>query len=211
MINCTGGIIWDWNGTLLNDAHLSVQTMNKLLTKRDLPLLSLDSYRDVFTFPVREYYRKIGFDFLLEPFEIPASEFIELYNCEVNRCLLHPDSTKVLNHFQSLGIPQFVLSAMQQETLDDCLIHHQINHYFEHVSGLNDHYAVSKTENGHRLISALNMDSTRMLLIGDTDHDYEVACELGCSCVLVANGHQSRSILESTGAKVINCLSDLLN
>lgn len=204
------GIIWDWNGTLLDDAGLAVETMNEILAQRNMPELSIDHYKQVFTFPVKDYYQKIGFDFNLEPFEIPAREFIVRYNELVNDCQLHPDSVSILKHFKFSGFRQFILSAMKQDTLDHCLSHYQINHFFEQVSGLDDHYAVSKTENGHRLIAGLDMDSSHLILIGDTVHDYEVASELGCQCVLVANGHQSKTVLQQTGALVIDQLSQLL-
>lgn len=204
------GVIWDWNGTLLNDATLAVQIINEMLEKRGLPVLSYTGYKDVFSFPVKDYYQRIGFDFELESFELPALEFIESYNRQVSGCHLHQDALAVLNYFQSSGIRQFILSAMKQDTLDNCLIHHRIDHFFDFVSGLDNHYAASKTENGHRLISQLQLDSRELVLYGDTVHDFEVAVELGCPCILIANGHQSKEVLQATGARVVDCLSDLL-
>jgi hypothetical protein len=58
-------IIWDWNGTLLNDITICIKSMNILLKERTLPLISEDKYRDIFTFPVRNYYEQLGFDFLV--------------------------------------------------------------------------------------------------------------------------------------------------
>lgn len=210
MFNTISGIIWDWNGTLLDDTELSVQTMNQMLLKRNLQQLTTATYKEVFSFPVKDYYRKIGFDFALEPFEIPAIEYINIYNSKVDHCDLHDHSITVLNHFKNRGIRQFVLSAMEQEALNRCLELRQINQYFDHVSGLDNHYAASKLENGKQMISSLNLDAHQLLLIGDTVHDYEVASELGCKCILIANGHQSRTILESTGATVVNEILDLI-
>jgi phosphoglycolate phosphatase len=210
MISQIGGVIWDWNGTLLNDTQLAVLTINEMLEKRGLPLLSVNDYQDVFMFPVRDYYQKIGFDFELEPFEIPALEFIVRYNEQVNSCSLHADSLRVLNYFQSVGIKQFVLSAMKQDMLDECLIWQKINHFFEYISGLDNHYATSKIENGHRLIAEQNLNAAELVLIGDTVHDFEVATELGCQCVLIANGHQSKKVLQSTGTLVLDRLGQLL-
>jgi phosphoglycolate phosphatase len=210
MTETIGGIIWDWNGTLLNDIELCVQTINEMLQKRNLQQLTVDEYREVFSFPVKDYYQKIGFDFNHEPFEIPALEFIEEYNCQVKGCKLHQNSVSVLNYFQSVGIRQFVLSAMKQDALDQCLEQQNISHFFEHISGLDNHYAASKIENGQQLISELNLNASELILIGDTVHDFEVARELGCQCVLIANGHQSKHILESTGVLVIDELNQLL-
>ena len=63
-------VIWDWNGTLLDDNWLCVEVMNTLLSSRNLPLLTLERYRDIFDFPVKNYYEKLGFNFKKESFEI---------------------------------------------------------------------------------------------------------------------------------------------
>lgn len=210
MFDNFSGILWDWNGTLLNDTELSVQTMNQMLQRRNMQPLSIAGYKDVFSFPVKDYYQKIGFDFVSEPFEVPALEYIDLYNCKVQYCGLHDHAVTVLKHFQKQGIRQFILSAMEQQTLNQCLEQQELIQYFEHVSGLDNHYAASKVQSGQHLISTLNLDVNELVLIGDTVHDYEVASQLGCKCVLIANGHQSRHILESTGMPVINQVKDLL-
>ena len=62
MLDCKA-IIWDYNGTLLNDLSIGVECINRMLTKRELPLLTTESYREVFTFPVKKYYELVGFDF----------------------------------------------------------------------------------------------------------------------------------------------------
>lgn len=204
------GIIWDWNGTLLNDILLCVKTINTMLEKRNLQQLSLARYKAVFSFPVKDYYQKIGFNFAAEAFEIPALEFIDSYNEGLSSCRLHENSTALLQYFQARGIRQFILSAMEQDALDLCLKEQQVNHFFDHVSGLDNHYAASKLENGHKLISHCKLDAADMVLIGDTVHDFEVASALGCQCILIANGHQSREILESTGVLVLDELAQLI-
>ena len=204
------GIIWDWNGTLLNDAQLAVGCMNRVLAKRGLPVLTMDRYKEVFTFPIRDYYQSVGFDFSQEPFEIPAMEFIDQYNQLVWDCSLHEEALPVLNYFQRSGMRQCILSAMQQDTLDQCLIHYKIAHFFEQVSGLDDHYANSKLETGRWMISKLAILPRELLLVGDTMHDLEVASALGCSCILVGNGHQSQERSKRSGALVIEDLLQLI-
>lgn len=211
MVDGINGIIWDWNGTLLNDASLAVTTMNQMLEKRGLPTLSMDGYKSVFTFPVEAYYQKIGFDFEVEPFEIPALEFIDIYNSLVHGCALHQDSVRVLKYFQSAGVKQYILSAMEQDVLNTCLKHFEIEKFFEYASGLDNFYAASKVGNGHRLIAQMKLNANDLMLIGDTVHDFEVASELGCKCVLIADGHQSKEVLQATGTRVLDNLAQLLD
>lgn len=203
-------IIWDWNGTLLNDLELCLKSINILLHKRNLPLLSPDSYKAVFSFPVKNYYKAIGFDFSQEDFEVPAKEFIELYNSGLDKCELHPAAGEVLSLFKKKGTRQFILSAMQQDMLVATLKHHQILHYFEGVAGLDDHYAVSKKERGLQLMQEFAIQKEDAYMIGDTDHDFEVSEALGIRCILVADGHQSSARLKNTGVTVVNNLEALL-
>jgi phosphoglycolate phosphatase len=203
-------IIWDWNGTLLNDLDLCLMSINTLLEKRKLPLLTNQSYREIFSFPVRDYYTAIGFDLAAEEFAVPAQEFIDLYEIGVNGCSLHNQAVTVLSHFREMGCRQFVLSAMHQEMLIKTLKHNEIFHIFEGVAGLDDHYAVSKVERGRQLISRFEITREKTIMIGDTNHDFEVAQDLGISCILVADGHQSEQRLENTGTQVVKNLAELM-
>ena len=203
-------IIWDWNGTLLNDLDICISTINVLLKKRDLPLLDRGSYKEVFSFPVKDYYQAVGFDFEKEDFAIPAREFIDLYDCRVSECNLHSLAVEVLTHMKSKGYRQFVLSAMKQNMLEETLKQNGIFHFFEGIAGLNDHYAVSKIERGIQLINQFKIDKKDAVIIGDTIHDYEVAKELDLKCLLITDGHQSADRLKETGAKTISGLNHLL-
>ncbi|MDX9882479.1 MAG: HAD hydrolase-like protein [Prolixibacteraceae bacterium] len=204
-------IIWDWNGTLLDDTNICIKTINFLLARRGLPLLNTDRYRNIFTFPVKDYYAEIGFDFKKEPFEVPAREYIDQYNREVMNCGLHRGAVGVLQHFRSIGKQQLVLSAMEQPLLEQTLAQHRIIHFFDKISGLDNHYAHSKIDNGKALIKQMELPPAETCLVGDTIHDYEVAQELGCHCILIANGHQSEERLRKTGCKIITDITKLLN
>jgi len=76
-------VIWDWNGTLLNDVDWCITQINRMLAKRNKRILaSVSEYHAAFCFPIMEYYRNVGFDFAEEPFEDLAQEYIEMYHGE---------------------------------------------------------------------------------------------------------------------------------
>ena len=54
-------VVWDWNGTLLNDVKVGVNTLNDMLGRRGLPLLSVEDYKEKFGFPVIDFYDRVGF------------------------------------------------------------------------------------------------------------------------------------------------------
>ena len=201
-------IIWDWNGTLLDDVEIAISIINKLLFDRGLNPIDIHQYLDVFTFPVREYYLKIGFDLETEPFEIPASQFITAYNSALDSCLLHNYTYDVLSMMKLGGRRQFILSAMEQSQLERSVFEFGISDFFEDLCGLDNHFATSKVENGKILLRQKGLNPEHTLLVGDTIHDFEVAKAIGCRCILVAHGHQSKARLLSTGAKVLDHLSE---
>lgn len=203
-------IIWDWNGTLLDDISICIESMNILLEERGLPMLNRPTYREIFSFPVRSYYEKAGFDFRREDFEIPALEFIKLYAERLPGADLFPETFQVLEHLAARGYYQTVLSAMEHESLVRSLKDKGVFTYFNLVNGISDHFAHSKLEVGAALISGLEFARSEILLIGDSLHDLEVAEALDVDCLLVSNGHQSaRRLLEKTPA-VTGRLSDII-
>ncbi len=202
-------IIWDWNGTLLDDIDLCIVTINKMLSKRKLPQLTKETYREIFTFPVKKYYEKAGFDFTTEDWNIAAHEFIYEYLAEVNNCKLTPWAKELLSFFKLQGYKQTIISAMEHDELVKSVDHLNISTYFNHIGGINNHLASSKVENAMKYFSENAINPRQALLIGDTLHDAEVANELGCNCILVASGHQSYTRLLSSGCEVIKSLEEI--
>ena len=199
-------IIWDWNGTLLNDVELALDVANGMLARRGLPVMDLERYRAIFDFPVERYYRAAGFDFSTEPFEVAADEFISEYNRRVTEARLHDGVTSVLDGLRQAGIRQAVLSASRQHSLESAVASYDISDRFTSLQGLADHFAVSKSAAGHELMEFLSIPAGRALMIGDTTHDAEVAAHMGVDCALISAGHQSAERLERCGVPVYDSL-----
>ncbi|MCL1823032.1 MAG: HAD hydrolase-like protein [Oscillospiraceae bacterium] len=203
-------IIWDWNGTLCNDTEWCINVINRMLLKRGLKTFkNINEYRNIFCFPVIDYYKKIGFDFEKEPFEELAAEFISLYHSyENNSFKLHNHAEAVLREIHMKGITQIILSASETDNLLHQMSGFDIRQYFDEILGISDIYAVSKTEMGLDYVKRNQLKCG--LLIGDTEHDFETAEKLKLDCILIANGHQSREKLITCGVPVFNEISEVL-
>jgi phosphoglycolate phosphatase len=197
-------IIWDWNGTLIDDAWLCVEILNNILKKRGLNAITIDDYREHFTFPVRDYYIKLGFDFSVEPFEVCGMEFIHDFKNRKFEASLYTQMESILDKLTKIGISHSILSAQNQTLLDETVAHYQLQNKFEGVNGLDNHYAHSKVNIGIFWIETLNYDHKEVIMIGDTVHDYEVAQAMGTDCILISSGHNSRERLENTGVLVLD-------
>jgi phosphoglycolate phosphatase len=202
-------IIWDWNGTLLDDAEVCREAINKMLKARNLLELTLEKYRSVFTFPVIEYYKEVGFDFSREEWEPVAMEFINLYLNALPTCGLTPFATHTLERFKQNGYRQAIISAMQHDALLKSVSELGIYEYFDFIGGIGDHYGGGKIDNARNYFNQAGLNPEKITLIGDTIHDSEVAAELQCKCILVATGHQSYQRLLKTGLPVITDLSEI--
>lgn len=202
-------VVWDWNGTLFNDAWLCMDVMNELLRRHELPLLTLERYQQIFDFPVVEYYRRLGFDFERHTFEELGSAFIEGYEARRLECDLHDGALALLAALRDEGITQTVLSAYEHRTLVSLLTHFDIIDYFQEVIGIDDHYAGGKADKGRAWIARAQAAPSDILLIGDTLHDVEVAHVMGVRCVLVAGGNQHRDRLVETGVPLFDSLREL--
>lgn len=203
-------IIWDWNGTLLDDAWLCVDVMNGMLKERNLPLRTLAQYQELFDFPVRDYYIKLGFDFDKEPFDEVGMEFIRRYNLRHFETALHPEVMDVLATIALKGLSQHILSAREQYELIAETRKLGVFSYFVHIRGLDDHYAHGKTEIGLLLVKEIGVPKNKMLFVGDTRHDAEVAAGIGIDCILVPNGHHSEQRLLQLGVPLIPSLKYLI-
>ncbi|MBE6338918.1 MAG: HAD family hydrolase [Lentimicrobiaceae bacterium] len=197
-------IIWDWNGTLLDDLDLSIKAVNVLLKERDLPILTLDRYKDIFDFPVINYYEKAGFDFSKEPFEIPARQYVKLYSSGESDLKLFPDVIDTLSFFKDNNYRQIVLSAMKEDNLRKMISNAGITHFFDGIFGIKDNYAREKISIGKQVVENLNLNPEKCLMIGDTLHDAEVAEQCGFDCILFSGGHVAKQRLETTGFKIID-------
>jgi phosphoglycolate phosphatase len=202
-------LIWDWNGTLLDDAWLCRDIMNGQLRRRGLPRLSAERYEAIFDFPVEGYYRKVGFDWKKESFEDAGTEFIVEYEKRKKECRLQIGAKELLKHVESAGLSQAVLSAYSHGSLEAFLGHFGVRSHFKSVAGSRNHYAEGKVEHGLRMLQELHVSPSETLLIGDTTHDAEVAEAMGVECVLIPSGHNSRDRLDRCRTNVVNGLGEL--
>ncbi len=196
-------IIWDWNGTLMNDVEIAVASVNVMLVENELSAISIPEYKDLFGFPIRSYYEKIGFDLQKLSFEKLCDRFVQEYNDSRAKTadVFHgiPDLLSEIKKTKT----QSILSAAEQNHLHEMTDHFNLSQHFHHRFGINDFYATSKIARGRELISHSGIPGHRAILIGDTDHDFEVASELGMACLLIADGHQSEHRLRALTDHVI--------
>lgn len=205
-----GTIFWDWNGTLLDDVDYSVDCLNWMLKEHGYPQrYDLATYQEVFGFPIEDYYRTVGFDFVRHPYPVLAEHYMQHYNAGVGSCPAFDSARAALDTLQRSGWQQLVLSASRRDYLIEQVTDRGLKGYFTELLGLSDIYGKSKVAVGQEHLRKSGIDPAACVMVGDTQHDAEVAAALGIRCVLCSAGHQSRARLEAVCPHVIDDLREL--
>ncbi len=187
-------VIFDFNGTILDDLKVSVDCLNKTIKKYLLrDFISVEEYKRIFTFPVKKYYEAVGFDFdQLDWYEV-GQFWMDEYLNNYTKCKLNDGIIDLLIKNKTMGIKNVVLSASRIDILTKQLTDLGIIDYFDEVLGIDNIYATSKLPIGLNFIA--DKDRSECVMIGDTLHDLEVARTMGVRCILVSCGHQDKEIL----------------
>jgi len=204
-------IIWDWNGTLLNDTSLCTQILNESLRKRDIPEITVQQYKQKFLFPIKTFYESIGFDFDKEPFENSNNEFNAGFVDQFKSLALQPFAKDTIIKFSDKKITQTILSASRQDRLKEQVNFFDITQYLQHVVGTNNLYAHGKEYEGEELLLTLDIPAEETIIIGDTLLDSSVAKYLKIDCALVSNGHNDIKRLKETGAFTFSDIKEFYN
>ena len=199
-------ILWDWNGTLLDDLQYGMDVRNRIFPMFQLPPIhSVEEYHAQFTFPIRLYYERAG---VTDEIFVPvAHAWMDEYVRGFASVPLHEDALQVIRRFAGAGLRQVILSASKLDLLREQVAQFRIQDSFADILGLGDIYAGSKEDIGRAYLQGSGIEPCQTCMIGDTLHDAEVASSIGARCVLVSRGHQSRETLLTAGVPVMDTLT----
>lgn len=132
-------VLWDWNGTLLDDLDFSICCLNTLLAEHDYPTrYDKAAYQAIFGFPIEEYYLRVGFDFEKHPFSALAKRYIDLFIPGSTCCHVAAGGRDALHTIHAAGITQVVLSASPTDILKEQVAARNLTDFFDELLGLDD-------------------------------------------------------------------------
>ena len=204
-------IVFDFNGTILNDVDLCISLLNEMLVSKNHQEVKREDYFNIFTFPIIEYYKKAGFDFNGYTFKELADVFIVEYTRRnETEAFIFDDFGYLIEELRKIGYKVVLCSASKKVLLVEQLKYFGILEAFDDVIGLDDHFAVSKLDLAKQYIKERDIDLSNSYFVGDTTHDAEVGAECGLNVVLINRGHQSDDVLNSTNKPILSSFKELI-
>ncbi len=202
-------VIFDFNGTVLDDTMVCLEAENETIRHfgLDREPLTLEEYKRIFTFPVKNYYEAVGFDWSKNSYEEVGAFWFSFYRRFRNDYTVHEGVIDILKENHRKGYKNILLSASSKVELLKQLDELGIRDYFDEVLGIDNIYAESKTNVALNWIR--DKDPEECLMIGDTLHDLDTAREMKVRCILVANGHQAKEILLQETDDVVDDIREI--
>ena len=201
-------IVWDFNGTVLDDVRMSVAAVNDMLTARGLEKTNVDVYRDTLCMPLTDYYKTVGI----------YSDDIEALSAEFRACCdRHPEDAEVFGGIiqavesaRKMGIKSIVMSSLYHPQLLSEIERYRLTGVFDDVLGLPDRKLGSKYQNAKNYFEKNGIDAKNTLFLGDLTTDAQMARALGADCILIANGHMSKSVCQKECEKVFDNVYEVI-
>lgn len=201
-------VLFDFNGTIVNDVELSLRAINHTAKKYlHRGPIYLDEYQHIFTFPVKDYYSALGFDFNVLNWEEVGNCWFDYYQEHQKEAPLHDSVIDLLISNHDKGYKNIVLSASKKDLLINQLKELGVYDYFDDVLGIDNIYASGKIKLGKEFIKDKNPEDCVML--GDSEHDKAVADAMGVECILIAAGHEAKDRLVKICDRVYDSLKEV--
>lgn len=209
-------LVFDWNGTILDDAHVVIQALNHVLEGFGLPRTDAATYQRLYTRPVRRFYEQL---FGREIDDREWGHVDELFHAGYQQALgdarLASDALEALARVEGGGHTQSLLSMYPHEGLVPLVDRFGIAERFARIDGLRGSGGGLKAPRLTAHLASLShlrdADPERIVVIGDALDDAAAAAHVGARCVLYDGGSHPRAVLEATGMPVVSTLTEALS
>ncbi|MEU7114417.1 HAD family hydrolase [Streptomyces sp. NPDC046182] len=203
-------LVWDWNGTLLDDIEAVIGATNAAFAELGLEPITLARYRDLYTVPVPKFYERLMGRLPTEAeWALMDGAFHRHYWQRAEACVLTAGAAELLAARQESGFTQSLLSLAPHAELVPLVRRHGIEPRFVRVDGRIGSSTEGKSSHMVRHLEALvGVPAERVVVIGDAADDARAAAHVGARAVLYTGGSHSRASLAAVGVPVVDSLAE---
>ncbi|MGW6746083.1 HAD family hydrolase [Streptomyces sp. NPDC055025] len=206
-------LVWDWNGTILDDIDAVIGATNAAFADIGLESITLDRYRELYCVPIPRFYeRMMGRLPSDEEWTVMDAAFHRYYTERRAACTLTEGVEELLAQWRLDGRSQSLLSMYGHEELVPTVRGYGIESHFLRVDGRTGPSGGSKALHMERHLTALAsagaISAEHTVVIGDAVDDAVAAAHVGARAVLYTGGTNSRAGLETMGVPVVDTLAE---
>lgn len=202
-------LVWDWNGTLLDDIDAVIGATNAAFEELGLETITLERYRELYTVPVPKFYERLMGRLPTDAeWVVMDDAFHKHYWARAEACGLTSGAAELLAERQAAGRTQSLLSLAPHDRLIPIVRRHGIEERFVRVDGRVDASTAGKAGHMVRHVQALGVAPERVVVIGDAADDAVAAAYVGARAVLFTGGSHSRASLARVGVPVVDSLAE---
>ncbi|WP_066943434.1 HAD family hydrolase [Streptomyces lushanensis] len=206
-------LVWDWNGTILDDIDAVIGATNAAFADIGLEPITLDRYRELYCVPIPRFYERLmGRLPSDEEWAVMDGAFHRHYTQRRAACALTEGVEELLAQWRLAGRSQSLLSMYGHEELVPTVRGYGIESHFLRVDGRTGPSGGSKALHMERHLTALAsvgaISAEHTVVIGDAADDAVAAAHVGARAVLYTGGTNSRAGLEAMGVPVVDTLAE---
>lgn len=202
-------IVWDWNGTLLDDLEIVIAAVNAGLVPFGAGPIDTDAYRTHYTRPVRLFYEQLLGRAIPDPEWLRLDDsYFDAYQATAATASLAPDAMAALTLARQKGADQSLLSMAPHEHLIPIVDRHGLTPFFREVRGTSGDRGGAKAMILADHLATLKVAAGDVIVVGDTPDDATAAAHVGAGAVLYDGGSHHRTDLERVGVPVVSTLRE---
>lgn len=197
-------VVFDWNGTILSDTRPSLVAGNMCLEFYGAAPITLQKYRETFTFPVIHFYKLNGLsvDDVLARKDEANELFQAAYEALARNTRTRKGARDLLAWLHEQGMACIILSNYRTEKINEHLKRLKIDRYFQHVSaydcdGSTILQNATKTERLSEYMVKRGYKPTDTVIIGDSTEEPDIARHLGLASIGITDGYITEKRLKA--------------
>jgi phosphoglycolate phosphatase-like HAD superfamily hydrolase len=204
--------VWDWNGTILDDNDAVVAAVNAVCTAFGRDHIDLDYWRSIYRRPLSEGYQELlARELSIQDWAEIDRLYHDAYRALLPTTRLAPGIPDELRRWRAAGGRQSLLSMWFHDELVPLVTEYGLADLFIRIDGQRENIGGhGKTAHLIEHLTALRLDPTEVLVIGDVLDDAIAAKAAGVRCVLLTTGVMTRKALEASGAPVVDSIAEAL-
>lgn len=204
-------VIWDWNGTLVNDLAVVVDAVNTSLAAIGERPINADDYRDHYTRPVRLFYdRMLGRGVTDEEWATIDRTFHETYIEDLHRVPLTHDALAAIEAVAAAGATQSILSMWWHHDLVPEVERRGLTGAMVRVDGNTKDAGETKARLLQHHVAALG-EGVLAVMVGDATDDALAGQAVGVPVILYDGGSHHHDELVGFGVPIAGSLLEAVS